>query len=122
MWQCDKIGNGVFDVDCYGLCVTAHTLLFGEYMHIEQQHKGNGGGMRGWKLRKPLKRYWQTPLWCLLFDSFINMEQSNVDVEVYSQTLQKIRVAFGAHFDGESRRNDLRLQLEKQNAMLPKCK
>lgn len=46
-----------FDVDCYGLCVTTRTLLFGEYMNIEQQHQG-GGGMSGWKLRKPLKRYW----------------------------------------------------------------
>lgn len=101
-----------FDVDCYGLCVSAHTLLFGEYMDIE---KADGSDGVKWKLKRPLRRYWQRHLWDFLFNAFIN-----IDVEVYEETLHEVKRAFGEHL--QSRMPAVKQILENQNRGLPRRK
>jgi len=105
-----------FDIDCYGVCVCAHTLLFGSYMEIVQVTKDSST----WKIKNTLRRYWQTPLWRLLFDSFINMEAKSAELPIYAERLRGIILAFEAHLQGRTR--ELELLLTNQNRMLPRRK
>ena len=100
-----------FDIDTYGLCVCAHTLLFGNYMNVVKK-EGK------WKLRNPLRRYWQTPLWRLLFDCLINETSSSI--REYGESIKSIRLAFQAHLDGRSR--ELKQLLANQTSQLPRQK
>jgi hypothetical protein len=101
-----------FDIDCFGLCVCSHTLLFGTYMELVQT-KG-----KKWILKEPLRRYWQTPLWRLLFDSFINAKAH--DLRSYTKTLSGIKQAFEMHLAFKSR--ELNQMLLNLNTLLPSRK
>lgn len=101
-----------FDIDCFGLCVCAHTLLFGTYMEVVKT-RGNK-----YILKKSLRRYWQTPLWRLLFDSFINAEA--LDIRSYSKMLRGIKQAFEMHLAFKSR--ELNQMLLNLNSLLPRRK
>ncbi|KAI9668420.1 MAG: hypothetical protein M1831_001174 [Alyxoria varia] len=80
-----------FQVDYWGLAGTVFVLLFGRYMEVvavsgSAASTGGGGGVvedgegmglglaRGktWKLKEPLKRYWQTEIWGELFHLLLN--------------------------------------------------
>lgn len=98
-----------FDIDCFGLCVCSHLLLFGTYMELVKT-RGNK-----WILKEPLRRYWQTPLWRLLFDSFINVE--TLDVGTYAKKLGDIKQAFAMHLAFKSR--DLKPLLLNLNTLIP---
>ena len=99
------------DIDTFGLCVCAHTLLFGSYMDVVQK-EGK------WKLKKPLRRYWQTPLWRLFFECFIN--ETSPDLQEYGARLKGIKIAFGTHVERRSR--ELKQLLLHQNSELPQRK
>ncbi len=100
-----------FDVDTYGLCVCAHTLLFGTYMDIIEQG-------RKWKLKNSLRRYWQTPLWRLLFDTLIN--EPSASIRTHHKCMEGIRLAFEAHLGG--RFQELKHLLSVQTLQLPRKK
>lgn len=102
-----------YDFDCYGVCVCAHTLLFGAYMEIERV--GNR-----FTLKKPMRRYWQTPLWRLLFDSCLNMIGPNTNLDVYTKEIRGLKIAFEAQLRG--RRRELTSFLVAQSEMLPSKK
>lgn len=72
-----------WQVDYWGMAGVAHSLLFGKYIEdvVVDAEGGGGGGVRGrerisggkkWKLKEPLKRYWQTELWGPFFDVLLN--------------------------------------------------
>lgn len=79
-----------WQVDYWGMAGVAHNLLFGKYIEDipvdvsspcspnEDGSSSGGGGLLGvatarkWKLKEPLKRYWQTELWAPLFDVLLN--------------------------------------------------
>jgi len=114
--HCYAMENGqpwCFDIDCYGVCVCSHTLLFGTYIEVikETTHEK-------WKLKNPFKRYWQTPLWRLLFDSLMNGTCRNL--ETYGKSLKSIREVFEAHLALKS--DELHQLLLSQKSMLPSNK
>ena len=86
-----------WQIDYWGMAGVAHSLLFGKYIEdvaldvrhhraspsslssstpspaaLEPQEPGLGPAARRWKLKEPLKRYWQTELWAALFDALLN--------------------------------------------------
>lgn len=89
-----------WQVDYWGIAGVAHSLLFGKYIEdvavdthsnvavdpVSASHSteedvrtatgnlemGLGARAKKWKLKEPLKRYWQTELWASLFDALLN--------------------------------------------------
>lgn len=89
-----------WQVDYWGIAGVAHNLLFGKYIEdvavdihstvamasvsdpastkedidtaLGSVEMGLGARTKKWKLKEPLKRYWQTELWADLFDALLN--------------------------------------------------
>ncbi|MCJ1425842.1 hypothetical protein MMC29_003742, partial [Sticta canariensis] len=89
-----------WQVDYWGIAGVAHNLLFGKYIEdvavdihstvavasvsasastkedagttSGNVEMGFGARAKKWKLKEPLKRYWQTELWAGLFDALLN--------------------------------------------------
>lgn len=47
-----------FDVDTFGICASAHVLLFGSHIEVDMDRSS-----KRWATRKPMRRYWQKELW-----------------------------------------------------------
>lgn len=74
--DCPQMNNNQswsYEADYYGIAAIIHTLLFGEYIQINQLPNGK------YKICKSLKRYWQTQLWTPLFDVMLNPYFNQVD-------------------------------------------
>ncbi|CAH2355243.1 checkpoint serine/threonine-protein kinase Bub1p [[Candida] railenensis] len=66
--DCPQMNNGEtwsFEADYYGVASVIHTMLFGNYIEVQQV------GQRI-LLKNSLKRYWQTQLWEPLFELLLN--------------------------------------------------
>lgn len=63
-----------FQVDYHGLAATVHSLLFGKYIETVAERGAvlGAGATKTYKVREPLKRYWQTELWGACFDVLLN--------------------------------------------------
>lgn len=79
-WQvspqdCAEIRDGrpwTWQLDYHGLAGVIHTLLFGKYIETVRADSGGLGTARRYKIREPLKRYWQTDIWNDCFDVLLN--------------------------------------------------
>jgi checkpoint serine/threonine-protein kinase len=65
-----------YQIDYHGLAGIVHSMLFGKYIDTVAD-KGTGGGIGGgglktWRIREGLKRYWQTEIWSKVFDLLLN--------------------------------------------------
>lgn len=63
-----------YQIDYFGLAGILHTLLFGRYIDTVAEKSGAilGGGMKTYKLKEGLKRYWQTEIWAEVFAVLLN--------------------------------------------------
>ncbi|KAI1780067.1 Mad3/BUB1 homology region 1-domain-containing protein [Hypoxylon cercidicola] len=65
-----------WQLDYHGLANNLHTLLFGKYIDVVRADAGGLGlatsSSRRYRIREPLKRYWQTDLWTECFDVLLN--------------------------------------------------
>ncbi|KAG9149831.1 hypothetical protein Leryth_025400 [Lithospermum erythrorhizon] len=77
-----------FEVDAYGLCAIAHTMLHGKYMEID--HRISPNDFYDYQPKLAFKRYWKGELWKELFSKLLNMKPS----EDYKKTLQALRKKF----------------------------
>lgn len=103
-----------YDNDAYGICVCAYILLDGSYLDIV-----NDRATETWRLRKPLRRYWQVHLWKPLFDGFLNMK-SPLNLDDYANKLEQIQDIFDAYLDSEKRKSELVSMLRTQERVLPR--
>jgi len=75
-----------YQIDYHGLAGIIHSMLFGKYIDTIVERSGpgelgvSGGGLRKWKLKEGLKRYWQTEIWGKVFDLLLN-PTANVEAE-----------------------------------------
>lgn len=86
--ECISMRNNLgwsYDIDLYGVIMSAFTLLFGEYVDLQRRDNS-------WNLSKPFKRYWNNHLWHLLLET-ISISTSNFDD--YTALLDSIENAFG---------------------------
>jgi hypothetical protein len=79
-----------YDIDLFGVVISAFTLLFGEYVDVKR------GNNFSWSLSKPFKRYWNNDLWYLLLDT-ISITTFNFDD--YVTLLDSIESAFGNYIN-----------------------
>jgi len=108
--------NWSYDIDAFGVCVCASTILYGSYVEVRKDHSS-----RQWCLAKPLRRYWQKQLWNMLFSAFLNL-RTPVTIDEYSSKLSKIRMIFDRYLAHKGRKAEIASMLIAQRSMLPKRK
>lgn len=59
-------------IDTFGICATAHCMLFGDYMDVVCRKDRAGSGQ--WVIKKAFKRYWDVDMWKELFDTLLNVK------------------------------------------------
>lgn len=93
------------DVDTFGLCASAHVLLFGSYMNMD---KDSSSGR--WKPQKSFRRYWQKDLWTDLFDTLLNVENKSKNAmhsSSHPNSLRAIRKSFDNFLNEGNRRKEV---------------
>lgn len=103
-----------FDIDTYGLCDTAHLLLFGG--HLEITHDSVTGK---WGPRESLRRYHQKELWQSLFDTLLNLEgPAKLATGSRPGSLREIRSMFEKYL--KANYGKVKAELKHQSTFLPK--
>lgn len=114
--MCVAMRNGFpwsFDIDTYGLCDTAHVLLFGSSLELVKDSKSGRYGPK----QKP-RRYHQASLWSRLFDTLLNIEEpEKAAIGSRPGSLRQIRGAFEEHL--KEREAEVKAQLKHQATFLP---
>ena len=93
-----------FGLDLFGVCSTAHALLFGKYLEVTRVD-----GL--WTPKERLKRYWAVPLWESFFQTLLNQPASSV---ASRPPLQGLISAFHAQLAKPAWRNDTRAQAARE--------
>jgi checkpoint serine/threonine-protein kinase len=75
--DCAEMREGrpwTWQIDYHGLASVVHCLLFGKYIETVRVDSGGLGtvGVRKYRIRESLKRYWQTEMWGEVFDLCLN--------------------------------------------------
>lgn len=102
-----------FDIDTYGLCDTAHVLLFGSGLNLVRDVKTGR-----WGPKQRLRRYHQTDLWTCLFDTLLNLEEpGKVAIGSRPGSLRQIRIKFEEYL--KKNQAQVKAQLKHQATFLP---
>lgn len=99
-----------FDADTYGVCASAHVLLFGTHIEIEQTRE------KRWKPKQRMRRYWQADLWTEFFDTLLNSDEGTC-IGSRPRSLKALRNRLEMHLHRQRKQvNDV---LQRQERMLP---
>ncbi|KAL2854494.1 Mad3/BUB1 homology region 1-domain-containing protein [Aspergillus pseudoustus] len=69
--ECNEIREArpwTHQIDLYGLAGTVHVMLFGKYI----ESTATDTTTRNYRIREPLKRYWERDIWADVFDLLLN--------------------------------------------------
>jgi hypothetical protein len=103
-----------FDVDTFGICASAHVLLYGSHIEIEVDRSS-----KRWNLVKPLRRYWQKELWTQVFDTLLNLDEfSQIAMGSRPRSLKELRGKIETYL--ATRSKELESLLKHQARILPK--
>jgi len=99
-----------FDVDTFGVCASAHVLLFGTHIEIER------GSDKKWMPRQHFRRYHQASLWRAVFGTLLNHDEGTL-IGSRPKSLRALREKLEDYVSGHTKQlDDL---LRKQARMLP---
>ncbi len=107
-----------YDVDMFGICASAHVLLFSSHIHIVQDDV-----TQRWRLSSRLRRYWQGDLWHNLFDTLLNYQCKMGDTSDSTHAnnsrnvLHILRVSIESHLLKHAK--ELDMMLKEQARRLP---
>uniref|UniRef100_A0ACD5U846 Uncharacterized protein n=1 Tax=Avena sativa TaxID=4498 RepID=A0ACD5U846_AVESA len=102
-----------YQVDTFGLCVSAHMMLHGVGMSVEKVTKADGSYM--YQPKSPLKRYWNVELWKKLFTTLLNLPSNGSDVAVLRSLRRSFQDYMSSSWQLVAKLNQL---LAKQKASL----
>ena len=94
-FRCIEMMHGkpwTYQADCYAIASTIHCLLYGSYMDVEI----TPGTKSTYRQRQPLRRYWKTELWEVVFDRLLNQP-----TESTPPPLGSLRALLEEHMRGE---------------------
>jgi checkpoint serine/threonine-protein kinase len=116
--ECVAMRKGLswsFDVDTFGVCASAHVLLYGSHIEIDCNST-----TKRWKPRKPLRRYWQKDLWNDFFDTLLNLDEvSQTALGSHPRSLRALYKKMETYIRDRSRSSNLESLLKHQASMLP---
>ena len=68
----------LWQADAYGAAGVIHCLLFGDYMEVEKcVPLGEGAPSFHLRIKNQFRRYWQTDIWELVFDTLLNWKSKD---------------------------------------------
>lgn len=120
-----------WQVDYWGLACIVHSLLYGKYLdatpHSSSSSVTNPSSSdhdiniihKRWKLKEPLKRYWQTEIWGGFFDACMNpvlMAEENAEkggVMPLTKTLKGVREGMEGWLEREGGKRGLKNGLRR---------
>ncbi|KAL4945669.1 hypothetical protein BDV06DRAFT_184225 [Aspergillus oleicola] len=113
-------------IDLYGLAGTVHVMLFGKYIESTVTDPAS----KTYRIREPLKRYWEREIWNDVFDLLLNpgaerwarMECSNSDAEAPSvlpvlNSMQYLRERMENWLTVHAEKKGVGLQIRKLEAI-----
>jgi len=102
-----------FDVDTFGVCASAHVLLFGRHMNV--QRRPDDGK---WRPVEPLKRYFHSTLWSRIFDTLLNVDEvTGTALDSQPASLRLLRQQIEEHLTTHNA--ELRAKLQHQATLIP---
>lgn len=104
-------------IDTFGVCATAHCMLFGDYMDVTC-HTDRTGRAR-WSIKRTFKRYWAVEMWRDVFDELLNVKSC-----AEQPSLSHLCATLEAFFATSPQRQQVRAQDESVAialAMMAKC-
>jgi checkpoint serine/threonine-protein kinase len=135
-----------YQIDLYGIAVTIHTMLFGKYLESvpivgenprsPSGNNGNGNGEMGsarrYRIREPLKRYWEREIWNDVFDLLLNptaerwaqmeREGSSSTTLPVLQSMKYVREKMETWLVANAEKRGLSLQIRKLESHLSRRK
>lgn len=119
-----------WQVDYWGVAGVLHSLLFGKYIEdvVEKNTRASSGGMddggavgvgglKRYRLKEGLKRYWQTEIWQRLFDVLLNparwVEGEEGGRMPVTRTLRACREGMEDWLEGNAERKGLKGSLRR---------
>ena len=102
-----------FDADTFGICASAHVLLYGTHIQIDYDPS-----TKRWKPHKPLRRYWQKDQWNEFFETLLNLDEvSQTALGSRPGNVRDLRKKLEAHV--RDRSSELESLLKHQARVLP---
>jgi checkpoint serine/threonine-protein kinase len=101
-----------FDLDTFGVCASAHVLLFGSHLEIERNKS------KRWMPKQKFPRYFEKKLWTEILDTLLNLDEDfgrAIGSRPYS--LKRLRNRIEEYLRQEEAR--LRAALKHQASILP---
>jgi hypothetical protein len=110
-----------FDVDTYGICASAHVLLFAEHMELVRSSKGGSGNGPRWMpaqlLRKNHHRLEFLELWQHIFATLLNVDDATKKaIDSRPASLRMLRSQVTGQLEG--RAEELQSALRHQSSIL----
>ncbi|KAL1846654.1 protein kinase [Paecilomyces lecythidis] len=138
--ECNEIREmrpWTYQIDLYGVAGTIHAMLFGKYIESVANEGRRGSGAsnkKSYRLREPLKRYWDRELWTDVFDLLLNpgadrwvqMEKEGTEptpqgtMRPVLRSMKYVREKMEAWLLANAHQKDLALQIRKLEAVLSK--
>lgn len=101
-----------FDLDTFGVCASAHVLLFGAHLKLERSKS------KRWMPTQTFPRHFEKDLWIELFDTLLNLDEDfgrAIGSRPYS--VKRLRNRIEDYLRQEQAR--LRSALNRQSSILP---
>lgn len=105
-----------FEIDLFGCAGVIHNLLFGKYIEtvaVDSSGALGPGQRKEWKLREPLKRYWDRALWTDVFSTLINCNSIKEDEARRELVRLRQKMEDWLELEGERNGRDLRGSLRR---------
>ena len=100
-----------FDADTFGICASAHVLLFGSHLDIEEI------GSTRWMPKEQLRGYFQVEIWTVFFDTLLNLDDvTKRAIGSRPHSLRQLRSRIEAYID--KRQDRVTAALEHQAKLI----
>ena len=101
-----------FDLDTFGICCSAHVLLFGSHLEISQSRN------KRWMPKERFLGHHSSELWTEVFDTLLNLENGNA-IGSRPRSLRQLRNRIESHLQEGHKIEVLRKALTRLSCSLP---
>jgi len=107
-----------FDVDTYGICASAHVLLFGAQLEIAKSASSISKHKR-WMPTRSFPRHLEKEIWTELFDSLLNVDNDfGVAIGSRPYSLKRQRTRIEAYLATPEAALRLKIAFKQQGALI----
>ena len=105
-----------FDLDTFGICASAHVLLFGAHLEVA---KTTSNKTKRWMATRPFPRHLEKQLWTELFDTLLNLDPDfGVAIGSRPYSLKRLRTRIEDYLATSEATARLKVALERQQKIV----